>query len=51
MSQHLKTNDLAIILAAIREDNSSAYDSLSSNEDRDDAEWKLQAAYTRMRIL
>lgn len=51
MSHRLKTNDLAIILAAIREDNNRAYNAFLYDSDRDDAEWHLQAAYTRMRVL
>lgn len=51
MNHRLKTNDLATILAAISEDSNRAFDSLIYHNERDDAEWHLQAAYTRMRIL
>ena len=51
MSQHFKTNDLASILTAIREDTNRARDALLYENDRDDAAWHVEAAYTRMRIL
>ena len=51
MNHHLKTNDLDTILAAIRHDNSRAYNALIYEDQRDDTEWHLEAAYTRMRIL
>lgn len=51
MNHRLKTNDLATILTAIREDTNRAYNALLYDDDRDDAAWHVEAAYTRMRIL
>jgi hypothetical protein len=52
MNQNLKTNDVADVLAAIRQDISHANMVLEGEGPvRDDPEWALQSAYVRMRIL
>ena len=52
MNQNLKTNDVADVLAAIREDISQANMALEGQGPvRSDPTWALQGAYVRMRIL
>jgi hypothetical protein len=52
MNQNLKTNDVADVLAAIREEISQANMALEGQGPvRSDPTWALQGAYVRMRIL